>query len=291
MSRIAPPALLFVALIFAAPRRGRCAAEQAVPGVHPQAGRRAAEERQGRRPRRTSGRSRRRSCGRTCSRRGAGRRASPRSRATSTRKQHGEPLKRDGYTVEKITFQTRPGVRMTANLYVPDAAKKKQAPAILQVHGHWRGAKQDPVVQSRCIGAAKLGFVVLCVDAFGAGERGVGTALGEYHGDMTAATLLPLGTAAVGPAGVREHAGGRLPRNAARGGQGQDRHHRGERRRQPDDVRRRVGQAVQVRRAGLLGRQLPGVPRTGVLHVRGRPRGAAVHGGVGGAGARPRRER
>jgi sugar lactone lactonase YvrE len=108
-------------------------------------------------------------------------------------KQHGEPLKRDGYTVEKITFQTRPGVRMTANLYVPDAAKKKKAPAILMVHGHWRGAKQDPVVQSRCIGAAKLGFVVLCVDAFGAGERGIGTALGEYHGEMTAATLLPLG--------------------------------------------------------------------------------------------------
>ena len=109
-------------------------------------------------------------------------------------KQHGDPLKRDGYTVEKITFQTRPGVRMTANLYVPDAAKTKPAPAILMVHGHWKGAKQDPVVQSRCIGAAKLGFVVLCVDAFGAGERGVGTALGEYHGDMTAATLLPLGT-------------------------------------------------------------------------------------------------
>ncbi len=107
---------------------------------------------------------------------------------------HGEPLKRDGYTVEKITFQTRPGVRMTANLYIPDAAKSKKLPAILMVHGHWKGAKQDPVVQSRCIGATKLGFVVLCVDAFGAGERGVGTALGEYHGDMTAATLLPLGT-------------------------------------------------------------------------------------------------
>ncbi len=108
-------------------------------------------------------------------------------------RQHGEPLKRDGYTVEKLTIQTRPGVRMTANLYVPDGARKKPAPAILCVHGHWRGAKQDPVVQSRCIGAAMLGFVVLCVDAFGAGERGVGTALGEYHGDMTAATLLPLG--------------------------------------------------------------------------------------------------
>lgn len=107
--------------------------------------------------------------------------------------QHGEALKRDGYTVEKLTIQTRPGVRMTCNLYVPDGAKAKPAPAILCVHGHWKGAKQDPTVQARCIGAAKLGFVVLCVDAFGAGERGVGTALGEYHGDMTAATLLPVG--------------------------------------------------------------------------------------------------
>ena len=100
-------------------------------------------------------------------------------------------LERDGYRVEKVVFQTRPGVWMTANAYVPQAAGKR--PAILAVHGHWRGAKQDPVVQARCIGAAKLGFFVLAVDAFGAGERGVGKALGEYHGDMTAATLLPVG--------------------------------------------------------------------------------------------------
>src|SRR4029079_8534019 len=99
--------------------------------------------------------------------------------------------KRDGYRVEKISFQTRPGVWMTANAYVPD--KKGKLPAILQVHGHWHGAQQDAVVQSRCIGAAKLGFFVLCVDAFGAGERAIGRALGEYHGEMTAATLFPVG--------------------------------------------------------------------------------------------------
>ena len=103
---------------------------------------------------------------------------------------HGE-LRRDGYRVEKVTFQTRPAVRMTANVYVPD--RKGKLAAILMVHGHWKGAKQDPVVQARCIGAAKLGYFVLCVDAFGAGERGVGTALGEYHGEMTAATLFPVG--------------------------------------------------------------------------------------------------
>ncbi len=100
-------------------------------------------------------------------------------------------IKREGYRVEKVVFQTLPGVWMTANAYVPDKAGR--LPAILHVHGHWAGAKQDPVVQSRCIGCAKLGFFVLCVDAFGAGERGVGKKLGEYHGEMTAATLFPVG--------------------------------------------------------------------------------------------------
>ncbi len=102
-------------------------------------------------------------------------------------------LQRDGYRIEKIIFQTRPGVWMTANAYVPDKAKDEKSPAILHVHGHWAGAKQDPVVQSRCIGCVKHGFFVLVVDAFGAGERGIGKNLGEYHGEMTAATLFPIG--------------------------------------------------------------------------------------------------
>jgi dienelactone hydrolase len=53
-------------------------------------------------------------------------------------------------------------------------------------------------VQSRCIGLAKLGFFVLMVDAFGAGERGIGKPLGEYHGEMVAATLWPTGLALAG---------------------------------------------------------------------------------------------
>jgi dienelactone hydrolase len=100
-------------------------------------------------------------------------------------------LERDGYRIEKVIFQTMPEIWMTANAYVPDRPGK--LPAVLCVHGHWRGAKQDPNVQARCHGLAKLGFFVLVVDAIGAGERGVGKALGEYHGEMTAATLWPIG--------------------------------------------------------------------------------------------------
>ncbi len=98
---------------------------------------------------------------------------------------------RDGYRFEKLIFQTMPGVWMTAFAYVPDTPGPHAA--ILQVHGHWKGAKQDPVVQARCIGAAKLGFFVLAVDAFGAGERGLTKNLGEYHGEMVGATLFPIG--------------------------------------------------------------------------------------------------
>jgi dienelactone hydrolase len=111
-------------------------------------------------------------------------------------------LRRDGYSVEKVLFQTLPGVWMTGNVYVPDWKPERPVganetrpplPAVLCVHGHWKHAKQEPVVQARCIGLAKLGFLVLCVDAFGAGERAIGTALGEYHGEMSGATLLPTG--------------------------------------------------------------------------------------------------
>jgi dienelactone hydrolase len=105
-------------------------------------------------------------------------------------------LRRDGYRVEKIIFQTRPGVWMTANAYVPD--QPGRLAAVLAVHGHWRGAKQDPVVQARNIGLARHGFFVLAVDALGAGERAVGKALGEYHGSMVAATLWPVGLALSG---------------------------------------------------------------------------------------------
>lgn len=105
-------------------------------------------------------------------------------------------LERRGYRVEKVVFQTRPDIWMTANAYVPNVRGK--VPAVLGVHGHWKGAKQDPVVQSRCIGLAKLGFFVLAVDAFGAGERGLEPALGEYHGEMVGSTLWPTGLALSG---------------------------------------------------------------------------------------------
>jgi dienelactone hydrolase/pimeloyl-ACP methyl ester carboxylesterase len=105
-------------------------------------------------------------------------------------------LKRDGYRVEKLILQTRPNVWATASAYVPDVNAK--APAVLVVHGHWPWARRDPVVQARCLGLVKLGFFVLAIDAFGAGERFDKPAKGTYHGALYGATLWPVGKTLLG---------------------------------------------------------------------------------------------
>ena len=105
-------------------------------------------------------------------------------------------LQRDGYSIEKLIFQSRPNVWATATAYVP--AIKEKAPAVLVVHGHWPWARRDPVVQSRCLGLAKFGFFVLAIDAFGAGERYNAPARGTYHGALYGSTLWPVGQSLLG---------------------------------------------------------------------------------------------
>jgi dienelactone hydrolase len=106
-------------------------------------------------------------------------------------------LRRRGYRIERLVFQSQPDVWVTANAYVPDPVRGR-LPAVLVVHGHWAGARRDPVVQARCLGLVKLGFFVLAVDAFGAGERYTTPARGTYHGALYGATLWPSGHTLLG---------------------------------------------------------------------------------------------
>ncbi len=106
-------------------------------------------------------------------------------------------LKRPGYRIEKIVYQTWPDVWVSASAYVPEQSKGK-SPAVLVVHGHWPWARRDPVVQARCLGLVKLGFFVLAVDAFGAGERFTTPGKGTYHGSLYGSTLWPAGQTLLG---------------------------------------------------------------------------------------------
>ena len=82
-------------------------------------------------------------------------------------------VRRPGYRIEKLIYQTLPGVPVPAHLYIPDALTAP-APAILFYSGHWwPDSKTRPDFQAFCINMARLGFVVLAWDPFGQGERGM----------------------------------------------------------------------------------------------------------------------
>ncbi len=106
-------------------------------------------------------------------------------------------LDRPGYRVENVVFQSRPDVWVTANLYLPGEGSGKR-PTVLAVHGHHPWGRIDPAVQAYCLGLVKLGFVVLAVDAFGAGERHAAPASGTYHGALDGAALWPVGQTLLG---------------------------------------------------------------------------------------------
>ncbi len=79
-------------------------------------------------------------------------------------------LARDGYRVEKVIFESRPRNYVTANVYVPASGKEK-FPAILCPVGHRGAGKACEDYQQFGAYFARRGFVVLCYDGPGQGER------------------------------------------------------------------------------------------------------------------------
>lgn len=100
-------------------------------------------------------------------------------------------IDRDDYTIEKVTFESLPGLVVTGNLYRPkNATAKGKLPAVLAPHGHWDEARfyspsQDEInhqlaiggerfenaahnpMQARCVQLARMGCVVLHWDMLG----------------------------------------------------------------------------------------------------------------------------
>src|SRR4051812_10436614 len=78
-------------------------------------------------------------------------------------------IDRPGYRIEKVTFESRPRLYVTANLYVPAAPGRR--PAILGPLGHSVNGKAWPSYQMLFSNLARKGYVVLAYDPFGQGER------------------------------------------------------------------------------------------------------------------------
>lgn len=106
---------------------------------------------------------------------------------------HGR-VERDDYTVDKVIFESAPGLLVTGSLYLPKNASGK-LPTVLCPHGHWAngrfhdhgektiaqelasGGETDPVcgrhpLQSRCVQLARMGCMVFIYDMLGYADGG-----------------------------------------------------------------------------------------------------------------------
>ena len=96
-------------------------------------------------------------------------------------------LKRPGYRIEKVVFESRPNFPVTAHLYVPDGAAGRKLPVIVNPHGHWGYKKNEPTVQSRLIGQALDGYLAMVVDSPGfsfEGDRPIERRFAGTHDDL-----------------------------------------------------------------------------------------------------------
>lgn len=74
-------------------------------------------------------------------------------------------LQGEGFRIEKLRYESQPGLLVTAHLYLPD--QTSPAPLIISSHGIWKGKKANPAAQARGISFALRGFATLIVDAPG----------------------------------------------------------------------------------------------------------------------------
>ena len=107
-------------------------------------------------------------------------------------------LQMKGYSIKNIAFQTRPGIYATANLYIPDG--KGKFPGVIVMMGHSLEGRLYDKYQSVGITLALNGYVSLCIDPWGAGERTTIHGVFEDHGDENnlGAALMNIGESLMG---------------------------------------------------------------------------------------------
>lgn len=92
--------------------------------------------------------------------------------------------RRDGYQIENVIYESRPGFLVTANLHIP-TGRPGPFPGVLVPVGHFGSGKLGS--QTLAQGMVKQGYVALAFDPIGQGERYqyVGSDLQPAHGRGT----------------------------------------------------------------------------------------------------------
>lgn len=86
---------------------------------------------------------------------------------------------KDGFRVEKVLFESMPGLFVTANLFIPDGEGRR--PAIVMSCGHSDDGKDCDTYVRACTVAVRQGFVVLMYDPYEQGERREFPRIGSTH--------------------------------------------------------------------------------------------------------------
>jgi len=79
-------------------------------------------------------------------------------------------FERPNYRVQKLVYESQPGLLVSANLYLPKTGTGP-FPGVLFQMGHSPNGKAADTYQRGCQGLAQLGYVVLAFDPIGQGER------------------------------------------------------------------------------------------------------------------------
>ncbi|MEP7269999.1 MAG: acetylxylan esterase [Acidobacteriota bacterium] len=112
-------------------------------------------------------------------------------KGTVTVKPYGE-IRRPGYRIEKLIYDSEPGIIVPALLFLPETGEARK-PAMIYVHG--RGKATDAAAGGEIEQFVKAGFVVLAIDARGFGETrdrndengdDFSVYFGQYESAMTA---------------------------------------------------------------------------------------------------------
>ena len=94
-------------------------------------------------------------------------------------------IKKDGYRVEKVIYESIPGFYVTGCLFIPDGTKGKK-PAILFVSGHTQEAFRYKDYQIMILNLVKKGFIVFAIDPVSQGER-----IQHYDAEKNASVIGP----------------------------------------------------------------------------------------------------
>src|SRR5690625_630248 len=89
---------------------------------------------------------------------------------TPLRAKTTKTLRKEGYDVELIVFESQPGFFVTGSLFIPHEIQEPN-PAILFCSGHSAQAYRRDIYQLPLLNLVKKGFIVFAIDPPGQGER------------------------------------------------------------------------------------------------------------------------